>query len=105
MDPRIREDDGQGQSFLRPPVIPAPSCHSCTLLSFLRPPVIPAQAGIHPRPDHGVYADFLYGLGVYTLAHKTLKRVHRLSQAPEIGLISGYVRTIFQAVLSSGKAS
>ena len=36
MDPRIREDDGQGQSFLRPPVIPAPSCHSCTLLSFLR---------------------------------------------------------------------
>jgi len=25
MDPRIREDDGQGPSFLRPTVVPAPS--------------------------------------------------------------------------------
>ena len=52
-----------------------------------------------------VYADFLYGLGVYTLAHKTLNHVHLLNQAPGIGLISGYVRTIFQAVRSSGRAS
>ena len=45
MDPRIREDDGRGSSFLRPlPSFLRP------LPPFLRPPVIPAQAGIHPRP-------------------------------------------------------
>ena len=58
---------------------------SCTLPLFLHPPSflrrqesIPAPASITtsgfkarlPKPDHGVYADFLYGLAVYTFAHK-----------------------------------
>ena len=52
-----------------------------------------------------VYADFLYGLGVYTFAHKTLCLVHLFSKTHGLGLFSGYVRTIFHPVRSSGGAS
>jgi hypothetical protein len=77
-----------------PSVIPAPFRYPCPLPLILPPPSFltpirhscagrnpspaPAPASITPigskarlpKPNHGVYADILYGLDVYTFAHK-----------------------------------